>query len=191
MKTKHILGLFVIVALLQASVPLKMIYDSEVTQREGAEYKFRTEPIDPTDPFRGKYITLRFDTDEIATQDSTWVHGEKVFVYIEKDSAGFAKIKEVSHKELNTDADYFTATVDYYMAYDQSLRIDFPFNRYYMEEGKALEAEQAYQRHSANENPKPAYALVAIKEGNAILKDVIVDGIPIREYVIKERETKK
>ena len=191
MKTKYILGLFLIVALLQASVPLKMIYDSEMTQSEGAEYKFRTEPIDPTDPFRGKYITLSFDTDELQTKDTTWVQNEKVFVYIEKDTAGFAKVREVSRTELNTDADYFIATVNYYADYDKTLRIYFPFNRYYMEEGKALEAEQLYQRHSRRENAKPAYALVAIRNGNAVLKDVIVNNMPIREYVLKEREAKK
>lgn len=191
MKIKYILGLFVIVALLQASVPLKMIYDSEITQREGVEYKFKTEPIDPTDPFKGKYITLRFDTDEIITKDSTWISGEKVYVYIEKDGEGFAKIKEISRTDRGIEADYFVTKVYYYADYDQTLHLEFPFDRFYMEEGKALEAEKVYQRHSRKENAKPAYALVAIRDGNAVLKDVIVDDIPIREYVLKERETKK
>lgn len=187
MKTKYILGLFVIVALMQASVPLKMIYDSEITQSEGAEYKFKTQPIDPTDPFRGKYVTLSFDADEVLTKDTTWIQGEKVFVYMEKDSTGFAKIKEVSRTETDS-GDYFTASVNYYTNYDKILRLNFPFNRYYMEEGKAAEAEQAYRQFSEEKNLKPAYAVVAVRNGNAVLKDVIINDIPIRDYVLKERK---
>ena len=92
MKTKYTLLLFALVAIAQAFVPLKMIYDSEKIQHEGTVYKFRTQPIDPTDPFRGKYITLKFDAEELPTNDTTWVSREQVFVYIENDSAGFAKV---------------------------------------------------------------------------------------------------
>lgn len=187
MKAKYIFGIFVLVALLQASAPLKMIYDSESTLRDGVKYKFKTQPIDPTDPFRGKYITLSFDIEDWSAKDTAWVSNEKVYVYIEKDKDGFAKVKEVLH-EAGGEGDYFTAEVIYYYDYDKTLRLTFPFNRYYMEEGKALEAEKAYQRHSVRKNTKPAYALVAVKDGNSVLEDVIVDDIPIRDYVLKERE---
>ena len=191
MKTKYTLLLFALVAIAQAFVPLKMIYDSEKIQHEGTVYKFRTQPIDPTDPFRGKYITLKFDAEELPTNDTTWVSREQVFVYIENDSAGFAKVRQLSREEIANGGDYFMAEINYYYDYDKTVRINFPFNRYYMEEGKAAEAESTYNRHSRKGNTKTAYAIVAINEGYTAITDVIVDGMPIREYVLKEREENK
>jgi hypothetical protein len=57
-----------------------------------------------------------------------------------------------------------------------------------MEEGKAQEAEYGYRDYSLEENAKPAYATVAVKDGNAVVTNVIIDGLPIREYVLRERE---
>lgn len=57
-----------------------------------------------------------------------------------------------------------------------------------MEEGKAYEAEVAFREFSQG-NTKPAYAVVALKNGNAVVKDVIIDGKPIREYVLERRSS--
>lgn len=64
-KKKILLLSFFLVAVVQLYVPSKMIWDREEVLRTGTEYKFRTAPIDPTDPFRGKYITLRFDDNTV------------------------------------------------------------------------------------------------------------------------------
>jgi hypothetical protein len=57
-----------------------------------------------------------------------------------------------------------------------------------MEESKAYEAELAYR--DARRERKSAYALVSIKDGDAVLKDVLIEGIPIRE-IAKERNENK
>jgi uncharacterized membrane-anchored protein len=58
---KTILPLFALTCLAQWFVPAQMIYDQEQVLREGKTYHFKTAPIDPSDPFRGKYITLSFE----------------------------------------------------------------------------------------------------------------------------------
>lgn len=191
MKTKYLIIAFAITALLQISAPLKMIYDSESTERNGVEYKFRTAPIDPSDPFRGKYITLSFDIDitSVQTNDTTWVRNEPIFVSLAKDSLGFAKIGDVSREKPKDNTDYIATTVGYY--YGQDLHINIPFDRFYMEEGKAYDAEVAYRDFNRDSiNTKPTYALVAVKDGNAVLKNVIIDDMPIKDYVLKERDKK-
>ena len=70
---------------------------------------------------------------------------------------------------------------------DNRLTVDFPFDRYYMEESKAIEAERTYRESQLDTN-QVAYALVSIKDGESVLKDVLIDGVPIREIVLKERE---
>lgn len=189
MKTKYLMIAFAITALLQAAVPLKMIYDSEMTERHGVEYKFKTSPIDPTDPFRGKYIILDFEDEAVTTQDTTWQRNEKVYASLGKDSLGFAKITNVSREKPDSSTDYITTKVGYY--YGKDLHIDLPFDRFYMEEGKAYDAEVAYREYNRDSVMfKPAYALVAVKDGNAVLKNVMIDDMPIREYVLKQRAEK-
>lgn len=51
-----------------------------------------------------------------------------------------------------------------------------------MEESKAKGAENAY-REVVRDRIKIAYGIVFVKDGRAVLKDVILDDIPIREYV--------
>ncbi|WP_330442473.1 GDYXXLXY domain-containing protein [Flavobacterium sp. C4GT6] len=185
MKTKNMFIVFVVVAIVQAFVPLKMIYDTEKINDEGTVYKFKTQPIDPSDPFRGKYITLRFEAESFKTTDSLMDMRQDLYVSIEKDSEGYARVKEVLREEPE-EGDYFKAETYYFST--NGLHLSFPFDRFYMEESKAPQAEVAYRKYSAAKNPKPAYALVAIKDGQTYLKDVIVDDKPIREYVMEQQE---
>lgn len=185
MKTRYLFIIFIIVALAQAFVPVKMIYDSEMVERKGTVYKFKTEPIDPNDPFRGKYVNLNYEMDSFTTNDSTWVYGEPVYITLKKDSEGFASIAKLSHIAPDDNSEYITAETGTY--YYGEIHFDIGLDRYYMEESKAPEAEQAYIEYNRNSSKKPAYALISVRNGNAVLQDVIIDDIPIREYVLQER----
>ncbi|MEL1246387.1 GDYXXLXY domain-containing protein [Flavobacterium sp. DGU11] len=186
---KFLIAGFALTVLAQLAIPLKMVYDSEMTASHGTEYKFRTRPIDPSDPFRGKYITLDFESSSVNIDNTDWKYGEEAYVYIKTDAEGFAYVTNMSHQPLDTPNDYFMGKAR--PVYDGKMNIDFPFDRFYMEEGKAYEAELAYTEYNNDTVARPAYAVVAVKGGNCVLKDVIIDGMPIREYVLKEREKGK
>ena len=107
------LPLFVVMCIAQWFIPGQMIYDSETVIVEGVSYKFKTQPVDPSDPFRGKYITLNFDANSIILPDSAdWQTGEDVFVTFTTDSAGFAKASGIYRSEPETQA-YLKTTVSY------------------------------------------------------------------------------
>ena len=72
MKTKYIFILFVIVALIQLFVPAQVILQQESVLETGNVYRFKTQPVDPNDPFRGKYITLNYAISSVKTQDTLW-----------------------------------------------------------------------------------------------------------------------
>jgi len=92
--------LFAVMVLAQLAVPFKMIFDREKVLSEGNTFKFKTAPIDPSDPFRGKYITLNFVENNFEVIDGeTWQNGQAVYVLLAKDAYGFAKIVDVV-KEL-------------------------------------------------------------------------------------------
>ena len=190
-RKKIVWVLFVLVAFAQQYVPAKMILDREEVLSTGTEYKFETAPIDPSDPFRGKYITLRYAENTIQVKDDkNWTIGEPIYVSLEKDGNGFAKITAVTKERPNDGKDFFKAEVSYITGNgSNNLIIDYPFDRYYMEESKAYEAELSHRR-AQQDTSQVTYALVNIKNGNAVLKDVLINGIPIREIVKKELQNK-
>ena len=183
-----LLAVFILLALVQLFVPAKMVLDSQGILDSGIEYKFKTAPVDPTDPFRGKYITLRYEENRVDVEnESDWIRGESVYVILKKDKDGFAKIKLISKETPQNKADYFKAKISSVgSGASNKVRIAYPFNRYYMEETKALAAEKAYRKFQ-RDTSHVAYALVNIKDGEALLKDVLIDGVSIKDIVEKER----
>ena len=175
---------FILTCLAQLFIPANMILDREDVLKTGTEYKFRTAPIDPNDPFRGKYIVLSFQENTFPVNDQyDWTMNDPVFVEFTTDANGFAKIKNVAKTPPKT-SDYLHSTIAYI---DQSndqyqLVINYPFDRFYMEESKALPAEEAY-REAALDSTQVAYALVHLKNGTAVLKDVMIDGKSIKDLV--------
>ncbi|PWL40329.1 hypothetical protein DKG77_05780 [Flagellimonas aquimarina] len=190
MKNKKILfPLFVLVALAQLYVPTKMIWDKEDVLDNGVEYKFKTAPIDPSDPFRGKYIVLNYDNNTVKIpHEHDWVRGETIYVSITEDIDGFAKIKSISKEKRGQNEDFVKAEVGFITSFETTeLTVNYPFDRFYMEESKAYDAELTY-RASQSDTTKTTYALVNVKNGDAVLKDVLIDGIPIRELVKAQQE---
>jgi uncharacterized membrane-anchored protein len=186
MKTKYIIIAFILTVLAQGFVPAKMVYDSEMTERHGTLFKFRTEPVDPSDPFRGKYVVLNYNDDVFFTKDSAWNRDEKVYIVLKNDKEGFAEISDALHTAPKSGSNYIATTVELYDG--ERLHVNLPFNRFYMEEGKAQEAETAYRIHNSQDNAKATYGLVAVMDGSAVLKDVIIDDIPIKDYVLRKRK---
>lgn len=177
---------FVLMVLLQLWAPAAMIFNKETVLKDGKAYKFRSAPVDPNDPFRGKYIVLRLEAAGFkpgSTQQ--WKAGETVYVQVAQDTAGFARIAGL-HKRMPLPADdMIKATIDY-VGYDslKEVFIEWPFERFYMEESKAPEAEKAYTKAAADSNQK-AYALVKVKNGDAVLQNVFINDHPISYYIKK------
>lgn len=186
MKTIHIFLIFMLVIVIQIFVPAKMIFDREDILKAGVVYKFKTQPIDPNDPFRGKYITLNYELNSYKTIDSTWKRGEEVFVYLEKDTFGFAQLKSVSKTTLDTENDFVRAKVNWYNKRSEIVNFNLNFDRYYMEEFKAKPAEDIYRQYNRRQDTlNQTYALVVVKEGEAVLKDVLINDKSIKDYVVK------
>ncbi len=182
---KIILPLFLLMVLAQLYVPTKMIIDSETTLQKGQAYKFKTIPVDPNDPFRGKFIVLRYEANRFEVPiNKDFIEGQSVYVSLTNDADGYAQISAITPQApLNTN-DFVQAHISYILTHDTSkeLTISYPFNRYYMEESKAYAAEKAYNEASRQPH-NISYALVTIKDGQAVLQDVLINGISIVSIV--------
>ena len=183
-KKKLILLIFILVALVQIYVPAKMIFDSETVLESGTVYKFKVAPVDPNDPFRGKYITLSFLENRFQVPNvNAWATNEVVYVILTTDKDGFARIHSLSKEKPADNQHFVKAKIGFATATnDKYLNIVYPFDRFYMEESKAPVAEKVYLE-AVRDTTQVAFALVKIYDGEAVLKDVMIDGISIREIV--------
>lgn len=183
MKLQYVFVLFILVVIAQLLVPAQMIFGQETVLNKGTAYKFKTQPVDPSDPYRGKYVTLSYDIRSFITSDTTWERKQDIYVYFENDSLGFAKLTEVSKIPLVTAKDFVKTKVDWFNKYDKSVKFNLPFDRFYMEESKAKPAEDAFRIAQRDNLPNNTYALVYVKEGEAVLKDLFINEVSIKDYV--------
>lgn len=187
--------IFAVMALAQWLVPLYGIRQSERVLREGVPLLFLTEPIDPHDPFRGEYVTLGFAMERVdMPQDAErpWKEGEQAYLLLE-DSAGVALSRELRRERPGNEALYVSCRISFRMSfsedekYGEVITIDLPFDRFYLQQGKGRPTENLMWQRSIEANSSlPAYALVRILDGDAVIEDLIVGDRSIHDWLKDE-----
>lgn len=181
--------LFAIFAVVSVYAPLSIIHKYEAALRYGNVYKFRTKPVDPYDAFRGRYVTLSYADDQVAqSEDKSKTRYSRdgiVYVRLKVDADGFAKPVEASRTPLSGDD---VITVDNAYSYGDGWRLYYPFNRYYLPEDVAPEAEKLYasahRRNGGNNAAKnETYAAVRVRNGVGVIEELFINGKPVREAV--------
>jgi uncharacterized membrane-anchored protein len=191
MKTKLIFVIFLAVAAAQLAVPVAQIRKYEDILLTGIAYKFRTAPVDPYDAFRGRYVALNY-ADTVATprQGEKFNYRSAAYTALRQDAAGFAQFGELSG-EPPAQGDYLR--VEY--LYTESEKGDkahfrLPFDRFFMEESKAPQAEAAYRklgnRRSQTGTEEPTYVIVRVKGGRGVIEDLYIRNKPIRDFLAEE-----
>lgn len=168
--------------LLQLLVPGRMILQSEKDLQKGTMYKFLVSPVDPNDPFRGKFLTLEFRANTVrAGELEAYGKGSPVFVSVREDGQGFAEAYRVSRVKPEGTADFVEAKVAGIDAgIDETiLTVEYPFNRYFVNEKKAPEIEKAFQQASA-EDDQDTYAVVRVRNGRGLLEDLVINGTSVK-----------
>lgn len=170
---------FTILVAAQLSVPTWMIASQENVLDNGIVYKFKTVPVDPYDIFRGRYVALRTDQRFVRMNNSANIgRGQIIYVVIKNDRDGFAQVKSAM-LDKPANGDYIKVKVSYKRG--DMIHFSFPFNRYYMNEKKAPQAEALYRRNSRREK-QDAYVLVRVLKGKALIEDLYVGGKSIESY---------
>jgi len=188
---KTTLYLFLATCLLQWFVPLQMIFQQENTLQEGTAFKFKTRPVDPNDPFRGKYIVLNYEEDSFESrQEDNWVPGSTVYVVIENNQEGYAKIAGLEKEEPTEEPHYIRAEIKHIWGQDPvKVIIKYPFERYYMQEHMAPLAEELFRSlNRSNSDKDTIYSLVWVNKGKTALEKVLVNGVPIQDAILQNRQ---
>ncbi|MBK9176483.1 MAG: GDYXXLXY domain-containing protein [Flavobacteriales bacterium] len=185
---------FLGIALAQLAVPVWMVVGHERVLREGEVFKFRTAPIDPRDPFRGEYVRLDFEAEQgswaVARPDDISTGEQKAYAVLARDSAGFAWIPALVAEPPANGAFVEAEYLDW--DNDSVSRVGLHFNRFYLEEGDGARTERMLMPRwdeDVREDPLPAYALVRVLNGRAVIEDLIVGNRSIHEW-LKEPEEK-
>ena len=175
---------FALMVIVQWLVPGQMIWKKEKVLAEGVTYKFQSAPIDPNDPFRGKYIVLNFKENSLTVKKETsFDYGEKVYVTFSVNKEGFAFINSVG-KTKPAKKDFLETAINYVSDEKDSttIFINYPFEKFYMDEYKAPRAEAIYRERNIDESQK-AYALVSLLNGDAVIKDVFINDTSIHQII--------
>lgn len=183
-----------ILILVQLAIPFSMIQGREKILREGERFRFKTQPIDPADPFQGRYVSLRFKENFIPWSEerkSELHYKEPIYALIEVDQDGFAHFTGWSRKTPATGAflqtrrlwEKYTRSTDSSPRQYEGFFIKLPFNRFYMDEAKAPRAEILAREATLTAD---CWAEVRILEGKAVLEDVMVGGQSLRELAAEK-----
>lgn len=177
--SKYIVGFLILFIIL-----LVMIIKPTMANLFGEDILIKTEAYDPRDLFRGDYVRLQYEINEVdielfedniinhiddETYDYDYIRDKKLYVTLDKDTT-YHHVKNVS-LEKPTEGLYLIAEYDYPIKEDGKLvgiRLYYSLDKYFVPEntGSALE-------HKLRESN--ATARIRVYNGYALLKEIIIE----------------
>ena len=149
----------------QLLVPSYLIANKYYILTAGTEYRFRVNPVDPYDAFRGRFVSL---------YPVVGVSGYGKYGVIAVGEGGFADVVSITDVKPQSGAYVKSGSRSWFL---------LPVDRYYMDEKLAPEAERiAWQRGQGRE----AYVTVRVKNGSLVVSGLYVDGVAIEDAVRTE-----
>jgi hypothetical protein len=129
---------------------------------------------------------LGYDAHLVHIKGGTITYHQLIEAYalIVEASDGYARFTELSLTPPEF-GDYLKTEV--YYVHGGATEVRVPFDRFYMPEYLAPEAESAYRTHSLGAQ-RDAYVVVRVKNGVGVIEDLFLAGKPIMEFL---RESKQ
>ncbi len=161
---------FASIALAQWIAPLLQIWRHERTISHGTLFKFKCSAPDPYDLLRGRYLAVR-PVESSAMPPAGAPMGQNAFVELTVGSDGFAKPGNLSITPP-TSGDYLDVKIRY--AFGDHATIEWPFDRFYLNEKLAPQADQWFAEHIRSD--KGIVAEVRVFNGRGVLTDLTYDN---------------
>lgn len=185
MKKRFIFFLFILFALGQLFLTFSSIVTKETILKNGTVHKFQTKMVDPSDPFRGKYVALNLDNSINISNANKYEKGSEVFVLLTKDEQGFSHLSSISDSRPDNN-NYLKLKID--SSFDEEISFEMVFDRYYIDENFAKKAEAAYWDESRAGN---TYISVRVLSGTGILEELFISDVPVMEYLKAQQKIDK
>jgi len=165
------------------------IVNKEYTLRTGTEVLLKTAPVDPTDLFRGEYVTLNYEIStlnvrELQAEEVYFDSNDRIYLSLElKDGYGVpkricvdppenelyiaGKVKDVVYNWGNSEEIGKGENTGI-----KELRVDYGIESYFVPEGKGMEIESKQW----TEDQAVSVKIAIDKRGNALIKSLLIDG---------------
>jgi uncharacterized membrane-anchored protein len=180
---------FGLLCAVQLGVIVFQIMSYERILKEGEVFYLKVSPLDPYDPFRGRYVTLRFDTATKAplAKGEAMKERPKAYAIFEHSDQNdsikeirFAKPLSGNFLEVNVSPHYQSMT----QKDDASKLVYFslPFDRFYMREEIAPKAEQVLRARSGI----TVNAKLRVLKGKGVIEELMVGETPLSQFVLTQ-----
>ena len=183
-------ALFGLLCAAQLALPLSLVVKHERTRSSGSPWRFQTAPVDPGDPFRGRYVRLSFVAERnavpMANSGLLYIRDDtRMYAELAADDKGYARLVRL-HEQRPASGEYLDVFVRHMEYKDEPGRthsapaafVRLPFDRYYLPEALAPMVEQDYARAS-REAQANTYAEVRVRDGHAALVNLVLDGTAV------------
>lgn len=191
------LALFLLTVASGVYYPVSKIIRFEFPRTAPTVFRFKSELRDPYDPFRGRYVALStpnytFVADKL--KEDVRRNSKKVYAVLENGEDGWA---EVIGLVLEPEPGKPAVRIDHFW-YDQvradmgvRYHVSLPFNRFYMNEALAPEAERAFLKAARTVGSECTIVVKVYDDGNFAITDIEIDGVPIRKFLEETRGEEK
>lgn len=176
------------VALVQIAVPSMKVARREVVLREGIPFRFAARPVDPYDPFRGRYLAVNLEPLETKWDNSAGPPA-RCYVILEAGEDGFARALEASPHKPRGIKTYIKARCRYSYSAD-NVQVEIPVDRLYVPEPLAPRAEALYREFTASGTGR-VVAVVRVLDGLAVLENLLFDDRPLFEQLMSSENRKE
>ncbi|HOV14889.1 MAG TPA: GDYXXLXY domain-containing protein [Spirochaetota bacterium] len=198
MKKVIYIVLFICLAIFQLVVISVMVYKGV---KDGQRLSYKCSLYDPYDPIKGRYLRLSFSSSTL----NLYLFSE----YIYDQSSDFDKYKNnevyvvyntgkdtqnpylITTNKPNNDNIFIKAKINYINEENKTIVLEYPFDRYYIQEDFAIEAENLLRDSANNIDYNPTLVVNIDDEGNSRITNLLIKNTPIEEYISKKIKTKK
>ena len=171
--------IFGLAVLAQWAVPFSQIRGYEQTLATGSLIKLKCAAPDPYDPLRGRYLAVRPEQREAKVPEGMKIQPHTaVYATLTTGADGLASITHLSH-EPPASGDYIRLKATY--PFNENTGIEWPFDRFYINEKLAPEADKWFAENIRSETG--VIAEVRLLHGQAVLADLSFDGKSFREIL--------
>lgn len=168
--------------------PMRTILRFSFPEGKGTEYRFPVTAYDPYDPMRGRYVRVNLrDMEQVRLpkEKKDSFNGDQViFAVLGKTPDGKAKIVDlVSDRKAVPAGKHFLSVKYRWYSHDYDDKkhkplntgihmIKLPFDRFYLNERKAPEAERLLQKRGS----KAELIVIVYPDGVYQVKDLVING---------------
>lgn len=197
MSTTLKVSLLGILAVLQIGATASSIVKYESVLRTGTLYRIPSAPVDPADPFRGRYVAVRPTIavrnpvpPEMQTALDRVNMGQTGYVVLATDEQGFARAAQVVEQRPGR-GDYLeilrvwprwqNPAAPNTPAVRDGYDLFFSFDRYYMNAAAAPLAEERANRAMRADAQSRTWLNVRVKNGVGVIEGLFIDGVAIEQ----------